>query len=316
MRPGQTIRGPILEVRGGFALLDVMGIPGLLDLGALRGWLVDLAPADATPPPPVQLPAACVLGVNSRIPSRRRVLVLASAGLIAVDSACAPKSLPRAGQSCASPGSARGRFLTSLRCLWNRRWRCNRRGDYLDGWQTAGHGSFVALPDGSIESEGGPGLLWYAREQFADFTLRLEWRLSDITDNSGVFVRIPPLGADDPDNDAQPAIDLGYEIQIDDRGFNPGANAFDDRLHRTGAVYALSPSSRLASRAVGEWNEYEISVWGRRIDVTLNGEPVTSYQDTDGNPNRLLSGYIALQNHHPGARVLFRSLRIMQLAAG
>jgi hypothetical protein len=56
VRPGQTIRGPILEVRGGFALLDVMGLPGLLDLAALRGWLVDLKPADATPPPPVQLP--------------------------------------------------------------------------------------------------------------------------------------------------------------------------------------------------------------------------------------------------------------------
>ena len=55
IRPGATIRGPILKARGGFLLLDIMGAPGILDLGELRARLVDLTPADAAPPPPTQM---------------------------------------------------------------------------------------------------------------------------------------------------------------------------------------------------------------------------------------------------------------------
>src|SRR4051812_23865269 len=82
----------------------------------------------------------------------------------------------------------------------------------LAGWRMAGQGRFRALEGGIIESSGGPGLLWYP-QAFADFLLRVEWRLTSIEDNSGVFLRCPPL-----EDDLQPAIEQGYEIQIDDRG--------------------------------------------------------------------------------------------------
>jgi len=55
VRPGTTIRGPILKARGGFLLLDIMGAPGVLDLGQLRARLLDLTPAEAAPPPPTQM---------------------------------------------------------------------------------------------------------------------------------------------------------------------------------------------------------------------------------------------------------------------
>lgn len=44
--------------------------------------------------------------------------------------------------------------------------------DPLEGWALAGSGVFHRVAAGVIESRGGPGLLWYARRSFADFTLR------------------------------------------------------------------------------------------------------------------------------------------------
>ncbi len=55
VRPGTTIRGPVLEVRGGFALIAVLGVPAVLDLAELRGYYVDLALAEPAPPPPLQM---------------------------------------------------------------------------------------------------------------------------------------------------------------------------------------------------------------------------------------------------------------------
>jgi hypothetical protein len=55
IEPGRTIRGEVRAVRGGFALLDVQGVPGVLDLGELRGRKVDLTPRVAAPPAASQL---------------------------------------------------------------------------------------------------------------------------------------------------------------------------------------------------------------------------------------------------------------------
>jgi hypothetical protein len=104
----------------------------------------------------------------------------------------------------------------------------------LDGWRMAGYGGFIVQPGDILETEGGPGLLWYTRQEFGDFGLEVEWRIASLTDNSGVFIRIPPLGSSDPARDWKPAVEQGYEIQIDERGVNPEAQTLDDPLHHTG----------------------------------------------------------------------------------
>jgi hypothetical protein len=48
----------------------------------------------------------------------------------------------------------------------------------LDGWQMAGSGGFIELGSNIIETVDGIGLLWYTRQQFADFVLRVDWRAS------------------------------------------------------------------------------------------------------------------------------------------
>jgi hypothetical protein len=82
----------------------------------------------------------------------------------------------------------------------------------LDGWQMAGFGRFNVIGNGTVESEGGIGLLWYTKEEFVDFSLTVQWRSINIFDNSGVFIRFPALGNTDPANDWKLAVDQGYEI--------------------------------------------------------------------------------------------------------
>lgn len=180
----------------------------------------------------------------------------------------------------------------------------------LTGWQMAGFGQFHIVEGALLETEGGPGILWYTGDEFTDFILKVDWRVSSIEDNSGIFLRFPALGNSDPENDWRPAVEKGYEVQIDERGVDPQTNTFGSPLHQTGAIYKLAPAVRLASLPVGQWNRFEIEARGRAITVRLNGQEVSSFP---GDDNRLLTGHIGLQNHHVGSQVQFQNIRIKRL---
>lgn len=179
----------------------------------------------------------------------------------------------------------------------------------LAAWQMAGSGRFIVNND-VLESQDGIGLLWYTREEFKDFVLKVDWRAAHPDDNSGVFIRFPALNSSNPQADWQLAVNHGYEVQIDDTGLNPDTGQLHDPAHETGAIYALSPASKLASRPVGEWNTFEIQAKGDMISVALNGEQVTQYKV---DPLRPPAGHIGLQNHHPGSQVQFRNVLIKSL---
>lgn len=175
----------------------------------------------------------------------------------------------------------------------------------LDGWRMAGEGGFFRTEDGVLESRGGSGLFWYAMAVFDDFVLRVSWRVLDAADNSGVFLRIPALAA----GDVAPAVAHGYEVQIDERGVDPETGFPGSPLHLTGAVYGVAPARRHASRAIGEWNSFDITAKKDTILVSLNGELVARC-DAGGRAQR---GHLALQAHHDGSRVQFRDLRVKRL---
>ena len=179
----------------------------------------------------------------------------------------------------------------------------------LSDWQMAGTGRFNVIGGEVLESEGGPGVLWYTRAAFADFVLGIDWRLSSLEDNSGVYLRFPPLNTDDPEHDWQLADRQGYEVQIDDRGYDPETKSFNSPLHLTGAIYKLAPALKHASRPVGAWNTFVIEAQGHRLSVMLNGELVSSLT-ADG--SRPLRGHVGLQTHHPGSRVQFRNIRLRE----
>lgn len=171
----------------------------------------------------------------------------------------------------------------------------------LAGWRMAGPGGFRRTSEGAIESFGGSGLFWYADAMFGDFVLSVEWRIAHPDDNSGVFLRCPPL-----DDDVHPAIEHGYEVQIDDRGFDPETGTAGSPLHMTGAIYKLAPALRRNWKPVGAWNAFEIRALGTSIAVRLNGLHVVHLP----NAQRRTVGHIALQNHHAGSAVRFRNLKI------
>ena len=179
-------------------------------------------------------------------------------------------------------------------------------GKTLDGWKMAGNGNFIIIEsEKALLTHGGMGLLWYYKKKFKDFILTLEWKVSNRSDNSGVFVRFP-----NPFTDPNIAIENGYEIQIDDIGSPDGKP-----IHRTGAIYNYkgpSPTKTKSSSkqlAVGRWNTFEIIVIQQSYSVTLNKEKVV----TNFIGKRCLEGFIGLQNHDDKSKVYFRNIVIKEL---
>jgi choline dehydrogenase-like flavoprotein len=178
----------------------------------------------------------------------------------------------------------------------------------LAGWRMAGRGRFIELGGNIVEAEDGIGLLWFPELELEDFILRTDFRLNSPTDNSGVFVRIPALGGSDPDNDWKPAAAQGYEVQIDNTGYNPDTNSPGDPLHATGAIYTLAPMVG-ALPSIGAWHGIEIEAVGPRITVRIDGQHVSEL--TNGTRNT--RGFVGIQNHHAGSKVQFSRLRVKQL---
>jgi hypothetical protein len=179
-------------------------------------------------------------------------------------------------------------------------------GKTLDGWKMAGKDNFIIIEsEKALLTQGGMGLLWYYKKKFKDFILTLEWKVSNRSDNSGVFVRFP-----NPFTDPNIAIEYGYEIQIDDIGSPDGKP-----IHRTGAIYNYkgpSPTKTKSSSkqlAVGRWNTFEIIVIQQAYSVTLNKYKVV----TNFIGNRSLEGFIGLQNHDDRSKVYFRNIMIKEL---
>ena len=186
----------------------------------------------------------------------------------------------------------------------------------LDGWVIESHADSEIHPDGrpvwsvkegEIDCDGlGFGFLRYAREPFADVTLRIEFQLGKTSDgepcNAGIGLR---TGVFDRRRSraTRPSI-RGYELQLlVDAGSPPS-------IHSSGSLYRYVAPLENAIRPAGEWNDLEIELVGPRIRVVMNGR---SIQDVDQETipqirTKPLSGFFSLQNHGGPAR--FRNIRV------
>ncbi|WP_211349328.1 PKD domain-containing protein [Nocardioides litoris] len=167
----------------------------------------------------------------------------------------------------------------------------------LTGWKQSGPGGFT-VEDCTLTSVGGLGLLWNTTKQFADYSLKLQYKTSKDADNSGVFTRFP-----DPGNDPFVAVDRGHEIQIKEGQPN-------DEPQKTGSVYNFDREDARNAKPSGEWNDYEIKVVGQTYTMTLNGKVVNTWT-SDG--SRGTTGYVGLQNHGASDTVSFRNVQIREL---
>lgn len=150
-----------------------------------------------------------------------------------------------------------------------------------------------------------------------NFVLSLDFKISPKC-NSGVFIRTAPLTP-------RPGKDVGFnglEIAIDDTRGNG--------LHDTGAIYDLVPPKANAMKPAGEWNNLRITSDDNRIEVEVNGRPVTRIDlDAWTTPNKRPDGsdhkfdvaykdhphkgYIGLQDH--GSDCWYRNIKLRPLGA-
>ena len=192
------------------------------------------------------------------------------------------------GMSIKNKSSASGNDDSSFTSIFD--------GKTLDGWKMAGDGRFVIVEsDIALQSDKGGGLLWYAEKEYKNFILKLEWKVSDECDNSGVFVRFP-----DPDDNPNIAVREGYEVQIDSKAGDP--------IHQTGAIYDFAAPSRIVSKPMGQWNTMEIQALDQSYIVIINGEKVTEFTGS-----KMTEGYVGLQAHDDKSKVSFRYIMVKEI---
>jgi hypothetical protein len=182
-------------------------------------------------------------------------------------------------------------------------WRGFRRRGMPDGWRVEDGALTRAAPGGDIITV----------EQFGNFELTLEWRISE-GGNSGIFIRVT--------EDSELIYHGAPEMQIlDDEAF-PGLS----RLHASGSNYDLHPAPAGAARPAFEWNQVRIRVQGNQVEQWMNGRLMVRYElrspDWEHRVRnskfvewpeygRARRGHIGLQDH--GDRVWFRNIKIREL---
>lgn len=176
-------------------------------------------------------------------------------------------------------------------------------------------GSPVWRVDDGVLHGGEPRGSWLLSErEYGDFDLQFEFKLGECG-NSGCALRAPMFG--------DPAFD-GVELQMADFRYNPAAK--DSEL--TGGLYrAVAPVKQVYRPT--EWNRYEISCRGSRLQVVLNGERILDvdlaaqtahvkrHNGEDAPPlrDRPRRGHIGFQElSQEGAHVMIRNVRIRETA--
>ena len=197
-------------------------------------------------------------------------------------------------------------ILVALPLLGADKWTPLFDGKDMSGWQHVGPGSFT-VDDGMLHTHGGMGLLWYTPRQFGNTTIRVVFKTSAQTDNSGVYIRLP-----EPPPDPWYGVHNGYEVQIDGAG---------DDWHCTGAIYSLSKVTKRAQKPTGEWNTMDIVLNGQETIVYLNGDKINDFRGDQPVPPRKMwyepvrgprpdAGYIGLQNHDGRTNIFFKEVSV------
>ena len=185
-------------------------------------------------------------------------------------------------------------------------WRGYRGAEVPAGW---------ALADGVLTRHGATGDL-VTREEFGDFELAWEWKISTGGD-AGVFYRGTEAFAR--------IYWTGIEYQLED-----DAHPVDgpSRLAASGAVYGLYPVLPGVVRPAGEWNTSRIVARGAHVEHWLNGARVATYELGSADwtarvagskfarwPSygHALRGHIAIQGDHD-CDLAIRALRVRPLS--
>lgn len=166
------------------------------------------------------------------------------------------------------------------------------------------------VEDGNIISRPGTSGNLFTKDEYSDFVLRFEFKLTEGA-NNGLGIRAPLEGD---------AAYEGIELQILDNTADKYADLQPYQYH--GSVYGIVPARRRYLNPVGEWNTQEVIARGSNITVRLNGTTILDAdvskaaipEPADGREHPGLqrkSGHIGFLGH--GSQVEFRNIRIKDL---
>lgn len=195
-------------------------------------------------------------------------------------------------------------------------WRLLFNGRDLDGWRKYRGGEITGgweVVDGALTRTGNGGDIVTA-EQFGDFELSLQWKVSP-GGNSGIFYRAGEEG--------QAVWQTAAEMQVLD---NARHRDGQDAKTSAGSLYAMIAPSEKVVNPAGTWNDVRIVARGPKVEHWLNGRKIVEYEV--GTPawktlvagskfaslprfGTLPKGHIALQDH--GDLVAFRNIKIKPL---
>lgn len=177
----------------------------------------------------------------------------------------------------------------------------------LAGW--AGPLDNYEVHEGTIRCKPGKGGTIFTKEEFGDFSVRLEFQLPP-GGNNGLAIRYPGQG------------DTAYvgmcELQVlDDEA--PKYASLDPRQYH-GSAYGMVAAHRGYLRPTGQWNYQEVTVRGGTLRVELNGtvildtdlSKVTEFMSNTPHPGKdRARGHFGLAGHNDPVR--FRSIEIREL---
>jgi len=191
-------------------------------------------------------------------------------------------------------------------------WRGFNAKEPLTGWIAEG-GCLKSLGRGGDIG----GDIVYDKEEFGNFELVLEWKLSP-GGNSGIFYHVQE------GDQYKAAYENAPEYQvIDDIGFPEKLEPWQS----VGADYAMYfPDTARIVKPAGEWNESRIRFTPEKVEYWLNGKLTVSFMpwSDDWNARRMngkwkdypdygkaRAGFIGLQDH--GSIILYRNIKIKKL---
>src|SRR5262245_21253283 len=196
-------------------------------------------------------------------------------------------------------------------------WRGFHTDKTPEGW-TIEDGCIKKIPAQGELGQAGDDLI--TTDQFSNFELSLEWKLSKGGNNGIKYLvseSLPPIG--------KSAISFEYQVLDDDN--HPDAKAGIDGNRTAGSLYDLIPAGKAKKlNPVGEFNQTRIIVKGNHIEHWLNGVKVVEFERGGDELKRhiaeskfkntkgfgeIAKGHILLQDH--GVAVWYRNIKILSI---
>lgn len=176
-------------------------------------------------------------------------------------------------------------------------------GKSLDGWEGNLDIFLVrdgAIVGGSLKEKVARNEFLTTKSEYADFELRLQFKLLGEKSNAGVQIRSQRI----PDHHEM----IGYQADMGDGWWG----CLYDESRRKQVLAGPEPADRDKVVKKSQWNDYRIVCEGRRIRLWINDKPTVDYTEPDeAIPQK---GLIGLQIHGgPPSEAWYRNVRIKKL---